>query len=131
MQLLLDTHAWLWMLVCPRKLGPTTSATLASLDHQLYLSLGSIWETAIKVAAGRLHLPQSIDKVLDLTQSQLAVGLLMPTVNHVLEAARLPPHHRDPFDRLIVGQARIEGLTIVTADEAVCAYEVSVLRATS
>ena len=127
MRLLLDTHVWLWMLAAPERLGDAR-ATLENADHELLLSAASSWEIAIKHDLGRLRLPQPPD--LFVPDRIRASGVVPIAIDHVhaLEAGRLPRHHRDPFDRILVAQARQLDVPIVTADPLITAYDVSVLR---
>ncbi len=87
------------------------------------MSAASIWELAIKQAQGKLRLPADFIALIDDT----GFGRLQITFEHATEAGRLPPHHRDPFDRMLVAQARVEGLTLASADPTLAAYEVPVL----
>jgi len=127
MTLLLDTHAWLWMLAAPERLGDAR-ATLENADHELLLSAASSWEIAIKHDLGRLRLPQPPE--LFVPDRIRASGVVPIAIEHVhaIEAGRLPRHHRDPFDRILVAQARHLDVPIVTADPAIAAYDVAVLR---
>ena len=127
MKLLLDTHVWLWMLAAPERLGDAR-ATLESADHELLLSAASSWEIAIKHDLGRLRLPQPPG--LFVPDRIRASGVVPIPIEHVhaLEAGRLPKHHRDPFDRVLVAQARHLDVPIITADAAIAAYDVAVLR---
>lgn len=125
MRLLLDTHAWLWWLSDPDQLDPATAAHIASPEHLVAVSAASVWEVVIKRARGRLRFDgDPVAVVTDSGFEALAISLV-----HAARAGDLPPHHRDPFDRMLVAQAAIEGLTIVTRDPAFEAYEVPLLAA--
>ncbi len=88
-----------------------------------YVSAASIWEIAIKRASGKLDAPENLlDKVAEARFIELGISF-----EHAIRAGALPPHHGDPFDRMLVAQAQSEGLTIVTGDERVAAYDVPVL----
>ena len=124
MRLLLDTHVALWWLA-GADISPTASAAIADPSSEVYVSAASVWEVEIKAAIGRL----TIDgEFADALRAEQVVPLSI-TWPHAVEAGRLPAHHRDPFDRMLVAQARIEGLTLVTRDERLGAYDVARLRA--
>ena len=89
----------------------------------MLVSAASIWELAIKEEQGRLRVPPDFLPLI----GETGFGALPITLEHGAEAARLPPHHRDPFDRMLVAQARLEGLTLVTADAGLGAYDVRIL----
>jgi PIN domain nuclease of toxin-antitoxin system len=120
---LLDTHVFLWWRADSRRLRAPARAAIAGADV-VFVSAASAWEAAIKVALGRLEIPESIEAgVVDSGFERLAIGFA-----HAELAAALPPHHADPFDRMLVAQARIEGLTLVTGDRRLERYEVALLR---
>lgn len=126
MTLLLDTHVWLWMLAAPERLGDTRTA-LEDGERTLLLSAASSWEISIKYELGRLALPQPPERyVPDRIHSTGVTPVAIEHV-HALGAGRLPAHHRDPIDRVLVAQARHLGVPIVTADPSIRAYEVAVL----
>lgn len=123
MTLLLDTHVVLWWLADAAALGATAREAIAR--SEVLVSAASAWEIAIKRALGKLHAPA------ELAEALAANGFLaLPvTVDHALGAGALPRHHGDPFDRMLVAQARAENLTIVTADPRLSSYEVPLLAA--
>ena len=125
--LLLDTHAWIWYKLSSRRLGPVARAAIASAPD-VYLSAASAWEIAIKTSAGKLAPPYN-----GAIEAELAFDRFtgLPVMLVHTEALRtLPMVHRDPFDRMLVAQAKCEGLTIVTADPHIARYGVGVLNAT-
>ena len=127
MTLLLDTQVWLWMQVSPERIVPHVRDRLADGHVDLLLSAASSWEIAIKHALGKLPLPEHPrDYVPSRMRSGTVTGLPVSHA-HALHVATLPPHHRDPFDRLLVAQAQLEGLTIVSADQALERYDVPLL----
>jgi PIN domain nuclease of toxin-antitoxin system len=129
-KLLLDTHVWLWMALEPGRLQTSARAALLDADNELFVSAATIWEVAIKTDLGKLELPIALA---DLVATQTGPGVaesLSITAEHALTLAALPRHHRDPFDRMLVAQAKAEGMTLVTADEALRAYGVPILWAT-
>lgn len=122
MSLLLDTHVALWGLTGDRTL---TEELLDRLRHDpdIYLSPVTIWEITIKQALSKLAGPADLaERVRDMGFRELPI-----TSTHALLAGRLPPHHRDPFDRMLVAQATIEELTLATRDPEVLKYEVDTL----
>ena len=122
MKLLLDTHAALWWQAEDRRLSREARRAIASADI-VWVSSAAGWEAALKVAKGRLRLREPIGVTLIADDfSELAV-----TLKHTEEFLRIPRHHGDPFDRMLVAQARIEGATIVTHDRAFEAYGVPVI----
>ena len=126
-RLLLDTHVWLWWQAGDARLGPETRQRLQRAS-EVRLSAASAWEIAIKIAIGKLTLPKGADIAAELAHCGF---LSLPVeIVHAEDVRRLPPLHRDPFDRLLVAQARVEGLTLVTADRQLGAYGIAVLDAT-
>ena len=123
MRLLLDTHVFLWWLAGGRDLTHTVCEALASAANTLLLSVASAWEMHIKQAKGRLTVPEDLETVL----WEEGIHLLGITLAHARAAAGLPPHHRDPFDRMLLAQAQREGLMIVTHDALFRPYGVPIL----
>ena len=124
MRLLLDSHVALWWLADSPDLGPVARAEITSAS-EVFFSPASLWELGIKKALGRLQMPDGFaDELLQSGFRELAI-----TSIHAASAAALPPHHRDPFDRMLNAQANAEALTLVTADEGLSAYEVATLDA--
>jgi PIN domain nuclease of toxin-antitoxin system len=121
--LLLDTHALLWWLDGTR-LSETITERIADPGELVVVSAASIWEASIKAALGKLEVPEA------LATAVVEEGFepLPITFNHAERAGALPPHHRDPFDRMLVAQALVEGLTVVTHDPAFEPYGVDLLR---
>jgi PIN domain nuclease of toxin-antitoxin system len=122
MSLLLDTHALLWWLG-GESLDPAASEAIAAPETLVVVSAASVWEAAIKARLGKLQVPESLASVV---RSE-GFEPLPITLAHAERAGGLPLHHRDPFDRMLVAQAQIEGLTIVTRDGTFDAYDVTVL----
>jgi PIN domain nuclease of toxin-antitoxin system len=126
---LLDTHVWLWLLAEPQRLGPSLLAELQDRGTTLFLSAVSSWEISIKWALGRLPLPQPPAAYVPDRMRQSGVTGLAVQHSHALQVARLPKHHGDPFDRLLVAQAQLEQVPIVTLDPFFDAYDVRVIAA--
>ena len=131
MKFLLDTHCWLWLQTDPGRFDADLLETLADPLSKRYLSAASSWEIAIKYAIGKLPLPEPpavyVPERMRLSRFE---GLAM-THTHALAVADLPPYHRDPFDRILVAQARVEELTLVTADAALEPYDVPMVNVRS
>jgi PIN domain nuclease of toxin-antitoxin system len=125
-RLLLDTHVFLWLLAEPERLGPHLR-TLEDPATDLLLSAASSWEIAIKVRLGRLDLPESPQRYVPDHMRAIGAEPLAVEHAHALAVAGLPLLHRDPFDRILVAQARHLGLGIVTADPAIADYDVRTL----
>ena len=124
MRLLLDTHAFLWWVDDSRRLSRKARAAIANRDSACYLSLASVWEMAIKVSVDRLKLPSAVDRFVSEQMAANAFEPLPIDLRHAGDVARLPFHHRDPFDRLLVAQALSEALAIVSADPVFVKYGV-------
>jgi PIN domain nuclease of toxin-antitoxin system len=123
LRLLLDTHAALWWLRDDERLGEEAVRQLADDSNQMLLSAAVVWEVAIKRSLGKLKAPEGF-AVAMLSGGAQAVPI---TVDHAAAVERLPCHHRDPFDRLLIAQATIEGASVVSRDEALAAYGVPVI----
>jgi PIN domain nuclease of toxin-antitoxin system len=125
---LLDTHVFLWWV---SERGSRVSGIARDLiedgETEILVSVASMWEIAIKVGAGRLELPSPVAGYLPERMQQHGFGTLPIEVDHALHVARIPPIHRDPFDRLLVAQAQIEGIPILTADPAIAQYDVETI----
>lgn len=125
MRFLLDTNALLWVLQTPERLRPEALAVLADRPNEVYVSIASIWESAIKAGTGKLVLPPEFLP----TITSSGFRLLAIETTHALRVSSLPRHHRDPFDRLLIAQAMVEGLTLVTSDTMLPRYGVPILAA--
>jgi PIN domain nuclease of toxin-antitoxin system len=117
------------MLAEPELLREESRRLLASADNELFLSAASSWEIAIKVSIGRLSLPGDPADLVPAWLAKSRTSALPIEHRHALRVATLPPHHRDPFDRLLVSQAQLERLTILTADRQFASYDVELLFA--
>jgi PIN domain nuclease of toxin-antitoxin system len=115
------------MLAAPDRFSPAGRERLTAAAHELYLSAASAWEIAIKTSLGRLHLPMDPAEYVRTRLLQSQTVPLAITHEHALSAASLPAHHRDPFDRLLIAQAQLEGLVIMTSDAQFSAYAVEVV----
>jgi PIN domain nuclease of toxin-antitoxin system len=129
MHILLDTHCLLWMLSEPNKLGPKTQRLLDDSATKLSISTASHYEIAIKYSIGKLLLPKPPEKFIFPLLSQLKIEdiAIDRSVAHL--AGTLPWHHKDPFDRLIVAQAMVSKIPIVTADDQLAKYSAKIIHA--
>ncbi len=127
MQALLDTHAFLWWMADDPRLSAEARAVIGDGANDILVSAAVAYEIAIKVAAGRLDLPAQPEDYLPLRIESEGFEELPIALSHALRAAALPPIHRDPFDRLIVAQAQLEGLPILTVDPMIARYEVETI----
>jgi PIN domain nuclease of toxin-antitoxin system len=125
-KVLLDTQCWLWMQVAPERFSSAAMALVRDLDNGLFLSAVSAWEIAIKYALGKLPLPLPPEEYVPSRLARSGVLALAVTHSHALHVATLPHHHRDPFDRLLVAQAQLEGMAILTVDRQLEPYDVTV-----
>jgi PIN domain nuclease of toxin-antitoxin system len=125
MRLLLDTNALVWWLEGGEELSEAAREAIAAPTSDVAVSAASVWEASIKRAKGRLQAPERLlDWIRKEGFTELPIGY-----EHASLAGELPPHHADPFDRVLIAQARVEGLTIVTRDAAFEAYGVPLLPA--
>ena len=125
MRLLLDTHVLLWALTDDPSLSAAARAAIVDGRNRVVVSAVSAWEITIKRSLGKLRAPADLAEAVAAHRfTPLAVSL-----EHALAFGALPDLHRDPFDRLLVAQAGVEGLTIVTRDRAIARYDVDVLGA--
>lgn len=126
----MDTHVLLWVEEGSRKLGKKARALIANPDAQIWFSAASVWEIASKAALGRLRLAKPAAQWLPEKMRENDLRPLPLTQEHALTAADLPCYHEDPFDRMLIGQAQIEDLRIVTADAQFERYDVRLIDAT-
>ncbi len=127
MKLLLDTHAFLWWDTDADQLPATLLETLQDPAHELILSVVSVWEMQIKAALGKLELRTPLDTIVREQQSKNGLAVLPVYLEHVLALEKLADHHKDPFDRLLIAQAKTEALTLVSKDDAFKLYSVALL----
>ena len=129
MRVLVDTQCWLWMHLAPERFSRKTRRLLQRRETDLLLSTASIWEIAIKHRLGKLRLPEPVERWVPSRIQAGQTSVLAIEAPHALRVASLPPVHRDPFDRMIVAQALIEGVPVLTSDIALADYGVDVIRA--
>jgi len=126
-RILLDTHAFLWWISDAPQLSQKARQIIGNGENALFLSAASGWEIAIKTRLGKLKLPADITSFI---AEQLSVNAITPLpiqMKHALHLNSLPDFHRDPFDRMIVAQAQVEGLPVLTADPQLAGYSVQII----
>ena len=122
--MLLDTHVWLWWVAAPEKLGEKTLELIADRRNTPLLSAASSWEIAIKHRLGKLKLPEPPHSFVPTRLARDGIVGLAITHAHALEVSTLLLHHRDPFDRMLIAQSRVEGVPLLTSDAAFELYTV-------
>ena len=127
LSVLLDTNALLWSLLEPHKLSERALTTVKDPETVLLVSSASAWELSIKHQLGKLTSASEVLADFPGHLQRLRADVLLITPEHAIKAGALPPHHRDPFDRMLVAQAQLEGVPVVTNDEAFSHYDVEVL----
>jgi PIN domain nuclease of toxin-antitoxin system len=124
--LLLDTNALIWTLANPKRFSDHAAREIQDESNAVYVSVVSAWEIGVKKAKSKLDLPGNLEPML----AEKKFDSLPVTLRHALAVESLPDQHHDPFDRMLVAQAQIEGLTLVTSDRQMRRYPVAVLPAT-
>ncbi len=127
MKILLDTHIFLWFINGDSRLSTDVRDAIRDPDNEIYLSVVSVWESIVKYQLGKLPLPESPERYLPKQRNLHQIASLALDETSVAQLARLPPLHRDPFDRMLICQAVQNGLIIATVDPAVRAYSVSTI----
>lgn len=125
MKLLLDTHTFLWWLSSPSQLTQVAASAIADRSNEVWVSVISLWEIAIKRAIGKLQAPINLQTDV----ARVGFQLLPLTVDHIVATEQLPLYHRDPFDRVLIAQAQIEAAVLVTRDPQFPPYNVPLILA--
>jgi PIN domain nuclease of toxin-antitoxin system len=125
MKLLLDTHTFLWFISGDSRLESNARALVEDITNKAFLSVASLWEMAIKISLGKLSFAQPFEVLIAQQLGLNRIDLLGITIKHAAALTTLPFHHRDPFDRLLIVQAQVEQLSIVTCDTLFDAYTVT------
>jgi PIN domain nuclease of toxin-antitoxin system len=126
MRVLLDTHILIWYLEGNQTLSRPQRELIVRPETEVFVSIASLWEIAIKTSIGKLKLTRSLTDILQQLSAQ-SIEILSIAPGHVLQVASLPFHHRDPFDRMLIAQAKVEFLHIVTVDPEFSSYGVKVI----
>lgn len=127
MKVLLDTHAFLWMLTDDRRLSRRARRVIANVSNHLYLSAASLWEIVLKVQARKLVIEGTVGGILKDQLSLNGIAPLPVGLKHVAQVEKLPLLHRDPFDRLLIAQAQVEDLVVLTKDAEIVRYSVETI----
>ncbi|RLT41431.1 MAG: type II toxin-antitoxin system VapC family toxin, partial [Chloroflexi bacterium] len=126
MKLLLDTHTFIWWDLEPGQLSPRGLSLCQNASNQMVLSVASVWEMQIKIQLGKLQFPKPLRQMIAEQQEANQMEILPVALEHVLALAGLPMLHKDPFDRLIIAQAKTEAITLLSRDPRMAAYPVAV-----
>ncbi|HXZ39731.1 MAG TPA: type II toxin-antitoxin system VapC family toxin [Terriglobales bacterium] len=129
MRYLLDTGVWLWSVFEPQRLSAKAHDVFADLDQEVFLSAASAWEIAIKSGSGKLRLPEPPTTYVPRRMTEQGVRPLAVSHQHALAVWNLPRHHRDPFDRLLIAQASLENMVLISSDRIFERYSVQLLWA--
>lgn len=126
MRILIDTHILIWHLEDDSQLSLARSEIISDTDNSIFISVASLWEIAIKSSLGKLSLAKSIEDILaEINQSSSSIRPIEP--GHTIQVSKLPFHHRDPFDRMIIAQAMVENIQLMSADNGFFVYGVDLL----
>jgi len=128
-RVLLDTHVFLWAASAPDRISATARDAIEDPRNEVFISAAAVWEIVIKHALGKLKLPASPATFIPMLIAQLGFRQLPITHEHALTLTVLPKHHSDPFDRMMIAQARYEGMTLISTDRNVARYAVQYLPA--
>ncbi|MDD5320743.1 MAG: type II toxin-antitoxin system VapC family toxin [Methylococcales bacterium] len=127
MNLLLDTHAFIWLDIQPSMLSTTASSLIQQSDVDLFLSIVSIWEMQIKIQLGKLHLNTTLQETITSQQTTNGIRILPIMPVHIFTLESLPLIHKDPFDRLLISQAKLENLALISKDSIFKDYKIPLI----
>ena len=127
MKLLLDTHTFMWWHSEPEYIPKNTLTLLQDPDNEVILSVVSLWEMQIKIQLGKLNLRDDLELMLKIQQEQNNISLISVTLPHILELKNLPLHHKDPFDRILIAQSKVENAILISRDSVFKNYECSLI----
>jgi PIN domain nuclease of toxin-antitoxin system len=127
MKLLLDTHAFIWWHNKPDRLSPRVLRLCQDSTNTLLLSVVTVWEMQIKLQLGKLQLQSSLVEIIESQQKTNNLEILPVRLAHVMELDNFPPHHKDPFDRLLIAQGQVEEATLLSSDPVFTKYTTRVL----
>lgn len=127
MNLLLDSHVFVWMRQEPHRIGVMAISEMMLISSRLFLSSATLWELQIKINLGKFDFGDPLSVVIADEFKENSIELLPVEPKHIFNLSNLPRHHRDPFDRMLISQAMVEDLTVVTVDPKFSEYGVKVL----
>lgn len=127
MRFLLDTHTFLWWIDNDPKLSATANTIITDINNEIFFSVVSGWELAIKAQIGKLTLPNNLQQFIAEELNQNYFTVLPITLAHTLQIYSLPLHHRDPFDRMLIAQSQLEKMILLTVDTLITQYEVETI----
>ena len=127
MKLLLDSHAFVWMHDQPDKLSSNVADKIIDPANEVYLSVATVWELQIKIKLGKFSFSDRLDNVIADQRRVNGLQILPVSLSHALYVDKLPVHHKDPFDRLLIAQAIVEKMTLVSSDKLFAKYDVDLL----
>ena len=127
MNLLSDTHTFIWTFSNTKKLSPTVTKEFKNPANQIFLSVASVWEMQIKIKLGKMIFNDTLENIILEQQTVNNIQILPVKLAHALYLENLPLHHKDPFDRLLISQAIVENMTLVSADPEFSKYQVNLL----
>jgi len=127
MRALLDTSSFLWFIAGSDSLSIKARDLIVDMNNDLFLSVASLWEIAIKMSIGKLKLLRSFEQIIPAQLEENFINILPIELNHLSQIIELPFHHRDPFDRLIIAQGMTEGLPVISSDASFQMYPVEVI----
>ena len=124
MNLLLDTHVFIWWSISTQNLSSQAAKLIADTDNALFLSLASVWEMQIKIQLGKLDLDVTLSELIQKQQEVNSLNLLPIKVNHIYALTNLADRHKDPFDRLIIAQSIVENIDLISIDKVFDKYSI-------
>lgn len=127
MKLLSDTHTFIWSFSNIKKLSPTVAHELQNPANEVFVSVASIWEMQIKIKLGKMIFNDTLENIVIEQQQINRIQILPIQLSHALYLENLPPHHKDPFDRLLISQAIVENMILMSADTDFAKYQVNLL----
>ena len=127
MNLLSDTHTFIWSFSNTKKLSPIVAEELKNPANQVFLSVASVWEMQIKIKLEKMIFNDTLENIINEQQTVNNIQILPVALSHALYLENLPLHHKDPFDRLLISQAIVENMNLVSADPEFVKYQVNLL----
>ena len=127
MNLLLDTHTFVWWRDDPDRLSSEVFEAISSSDNEIFISTVVVWEIQIKLAKNKIRLKWPLESTIEVEQNANGFRILPVKLDHALHIDKLPLIHKDPFDRMLIAQAVVEGMTLVSADKVFADYDVNLL----